>query len=305
MRTRLLTYLILFFSVINTFGQVMTITPVSLFDRALPYYNPAATGKEEALTANLFYNNTTGFQGTPSTLFFTANAPLNNLKMALGVKLEHKSVGAHNFTGIFFNYAYRLQLGANKLSLALEGGIYSGSLNLPSGRDEAYDHALDENITSSTLPNFGVGALYYGKRYWISLSVPRILGIKAKESGGFGLKVAEVARDYILAGGGNFSIDEDFGIEPAALILYNPGVKMKVLVNAMAAYKERYKAGIGYKTSGTIVFALAFDINRQASLAYSYDFNMGEQSNYFKGAHEIHLRYTFGYKVNATNPRGF
>ena len=305
MRMHLLTYLVLILGVASTFGQDITIAPLSLFDRALPYYNPAATGKEEALTANLFYNNhTTGFPGAPSTLFFTAHAPLNNLKMALGVKLEHKSVGANNFTGIFFSYAYRLQLGTNTLSLALEGGIYSGSLDLLTGRDAAYDHALDENITSSTLPNFGVGALYYSKRYWISLSVPRLLGIETKESGEFGLKVAGAARDYILAGGGTFAINEDFGIEPSALFIYNPGL-MKMNVNAMAVYKDKYKAGLGYKTVGAIVFALAMDINRQTSLAYSYDFNIGKLSNLSRSSHEIHLRYTFGYKVNATNPRGF
>jgi type IX secretion system PorP/SprF family membrane protein len=304
MRIRFLTYLILLLGIADLFGQ--QIAPISLFDRAISYYNPAATGKEEALTANLFYNNhTSGFPGAQSTLFFTAHAPLKNYKMALGVKLEHESVGARNYTGFFFNYAYRIQMGANKLSLALEGGIYSGSLDLLIGRDEAYDYALDESSTSSTLPNFGVGALYYGKRYWISLSVPRILGQEAKESGGLGLKVADVARDYILAGGGKIGINDDFDIEPSALIMLNPGVKTKVLVNAMAVYKDRYKAGLGYKSIGVVVFALAFDINRQTSLAYSYDFNTGKLANLSRSSHEIHLRYTFGYKVNAANPRGF
>lgn len=304
MKIPLLIYLMILLGVADAIGQ--QIAPISLFDRAISYYNPAATGKEEALTANLFYNNhTTGFPGAQSTLFFTAHAPLKNYKMALGVKLEHESVGARNFTGFFFNYAYRIQLGANKLSLALGGGIYSGSLDLLTGRDEEYDYALDENNTSSTLPNFGVGALYYGNRYWVSLSVPRLLGQEVKESGGFGIKVADVERDYILAGGGKFGINEDFDIESSALIMYNPGVKMKVLINAMAVYKDRYKAGVGYKSSGVIVFALAFDINRQTSLAYSYDFNIGKLANLSRSSHEIHLRYTFGYKVNAANPRGF
>jgi type IX secretion system PorP/SprF family membrane protein len=303
MRKLLLAYLVVLL-VNNTFGQ--QIAEVSLLDWTLPYYNPAATGKEEALTANLFYRNEiTGFDGSPSNLFFTANAPLKNYKMALGINLEHESVGARNRTGIFFNYAYRMQLGTNKLSLALKGGIYTGSIDLPDLREEGYDQAFDENNASSIIPNFGVGALYYGKLYWISLSVPCIFGDESKESGEFGLKVTDVARDYILAGGGNFGINEDFSIEPSVLLMYNSGIKMKLYINTMFAYKQRYKIGIGYKSVKALIFALAFDINRQTSIAYSFDFNMGEQSDYFKNAHEIHLKYTFGYKVNATNPRGF
>lgn len=304
MRKHLLTYLIVVLGIADAFGQ--QIADISLLDRALPYYNPAATGKEEALTASMFYRNkATGIKGTPSYLFFTANAPLKNYKMALGINLEHESIGARNLTGIFFNYAYRMQLGANKLSLALKGGIYTGSIALVNLRDEEYDKAFDENNTTSIIPNFGVGALYYGDLYWISLSVPRIFSNEAKESGELGLKVANVARDYILAGGGNFGISEDFSIEPSALLMYNSGTKMKIFINTMVAYKQRYKVGIGYKSVKALIFALAFDINRQTSIAYSYDFNMSEQSNYFKNVHEIHLKYTFGYKVNAANPRGF
>lgn len=303
MRKLLLTYLILLLGVASTLGQ--QISAISLFDRALSYYNPAATGKEEALTASLFYrNHITGFEGAPSTLFFTANAPLKNYKMALGINLEHESIGSRNFTGFFFDYAYRMKLGTNTLSLALQAGVYTGSIDLVTLRDES-DIVWSENNTSSILPNFGVGALYYGKLYWISLSVPRLLGYETKESGEYGIKVADVARDYILAGGANVRISQDFGIEPSAFFNYNSGLEFKFIVNAMAVYKERYKVGLGYRSTKAMIFALAFDINRQTSLAYSYDLNFAPLSNLSSSSHEIHLKYTFGYKVNAANPRGF
>lgn len=306
MRKFLLTYMTLVLGIAGTFGQQMTMNAISLFDRALPYYNPAATGMEEALTANLFYrNHWTGMEGTPSTLFFTANAPLRNPKVALGVKLEHNSHGSQNYTGFYFDYAYRISLGANKLSLALEGGIYSGSQDLLTTREDEFDRALNENNNSFILPNFGVGALYYGKMYWISFSVPRLLGYESKESGEYGIKVAGVGRDYILSGGASPNISGDFGIEPAAYFRYNPGQKFLFMINAMGVYKERYKAGIGYRSSGALIFALSFNINRQISLAYSYDLSIGELTNLSSSSHEIHFQYTFGYKVNATNPRGF
>lgn len=303
MRKLLVTYLIIILGAASTFGQQISV--VSLFDRALPYYNPAATGKEEALTASLFYrNHITGMEGAPSTLFFTANAPLKNLNMAVGVNLEHESIGSRSFTGFFLDYAYRIKMGANTLSLALEAGIYTGSIDLVTLRDPT-DIVWSEDNISSILPNFGVGALYYSKSYWVSLSVPRLLGYETKESGEFGIKVADVARDYILAGGGKFRINEDFAVEPSAFLSYNSGAPLLVMVNAFATYKERYKAGVGYRSTKVMIFAIAFDVNRQTSLAYSYDLNLAPMSTLSSSSHEIHLKYTFGYKVNAANPRGF
>jgi type IX secretion system PorP/SprF family membrane protein len=305
MKRYLLIYLALILGIAGTFGQQMTLVPISLFDRALPYYNPAATGMEEALTASLFYrSHITGMEGAPSALFFTANAPLKNYRMALGVKLEHESVGSRNFTGFFFDYAYRMRLGSNTLAFALEGGIYSGSIDLVTLRDPS-DLTWSENTSSSILPNFGVGALYYGKIYWISFSVPRLLGYETKESGEYGIKVANVERDFIFAGGGRIKLNEDFDIEPSALMLFNPGTKLKYNINALGVYRQRYKAGIGYKSIQALVFILTFDINRQTSLAYSYDLNLAPMSNLSSSSHEIHFQYTFGYTVNANNPRGF
>ncbi len=305
MRKLFITYLLFWVFIAASYGQEQ-ISAISLFDRALPYYNPAATGKEEALTAGLFYRNQwAGYDAAPSTLFFTANAPLKNPKVALGVKLEHESTGSTNYTGFFFDYAYRVQLGANKLSLALEGGIYSLSQDVVTLRDGQFDRAMNENNSSSILPNFGVGALYYGKSYWISFSVPRLLGFESKESGEYGIKVSGVNRDYVLAGGGTLRINSNFGIEPSAFINYNSGLELRYVANVMAVYKERYKAGLGYRSEGAMIFALAFDINRQISLAYSYDLFFGDVANISSSSHEIHFQYTFGYKVNAANPRGF
>lgn len=307
MKKLLFTYLVFLFFGVNSSGQQINIDPVSFFDRALPYYNPAGTGMEEALTANLFYRNRwTGFESAaPSTLFFTANAPLKKQSMALGVKLEHRSHGAQNYTGIYFDYAYRIQLGSGKLSMALEGGIYSGSIDNLSVRDDEFDQALNDNNNSFILPNFGVGGLYYSKFYWISISVPRLLGYESKESGESGIKVAGVARDYILAGGASVSINNDFDVEPSAFFKYNSGEEFLYMINAVGVYKNRYKAGLGYKSFKALAFLLAFDANRQLSIAYSFDLNFEPVSSLGKTSHEIHLRYTFGYNVTAADPRGF
>ena len=74
----------------------------------------------------------------------------------------------------------------------------------------------------------------------------------------------------------------------------------------MGIYKSAYKAGLGFRLHDAIIMVVGYQLNRQFSLAYSYDLTVARELNdYSSGSHEINLNYKFGYKVNASNPRGF
>ncbi|MGD2034849.1 MAG: PorP/SprF family type IX secretion system membrane protein, partial [Bacteroidales bacterium] len=118
--------LLLLISSFAAYSQQMSV--VTLFDQNLTYLNPAATGNQEVLTAGFYYRSSwTGFDGAPSSQFFSVHAPLKNPRVALGVMLEHEGIGSTNYTGVYFNYAYRFYLGTGKLSLGLKLGVNNGS----------------------------------------------------------------------------------------------------------------------------------------------------------------------------------
>jgi hypothetical protein len=58
-------------------------------------------------------------------------------------------------------------------------------------------------------------------------------------------------------------------------------------------------------TENVAVGILQLQLNPQIMFGYSYDYPVGALSNYSKGSHEVVLRYEFGYKVTAANPRYF
>ena len=286
--------------------------PVSLFEENLTYYNPGSTGNQDVLAANFFYRaQWIGFSdGTSSTQVFCAHAPLRDPSAAMGVQVEHDVLGISNYTGLFVQYAYRLKLGSNRLSFGLRGGVTSLSQGKVTLRDNP-DQAFDEDNQTSYIPNFGVGILLSGKRYWAGVSVPRLFGFKHQESGMYTMDPDFTGYEFFVTGGGKLPAGPNFSVEPSALVAYSKSYTlpypMRLTLLGMAVYKQTVKAGFGFRLGDAVFLALGYQLNRQFSLGYSYDFTTGKilANASSSGSHEIHIGYKFGYKVNASNPRGF
>jgi len=289
---------------LNLFSQ--EISEVSLFEQNQTYYNPGSIGNQEVLAANFFYRaQWIGFSdGTPSTQVFCAHAPLRDPSVAMGVTLEHDALGSINYTGFYVHYAYRLTLGGNKISFGLKGGITSLSQDRISLRDNP-DPLFDEDNQTSYVPNFGVGILFYGRQYWAGISVPRLFGYKHYSSGYYGMDPDIANYEYVIMGGGRFPIGSTLSIDPSAMVIFSTRYDFRLTLMGTAVYKKAYKAGIGFRLGEAVFLAIGYQLNRQFSLGYSYDFNIGETYTYASGSHEINIGYKFGYKVNASNPRGF
>jgi type IX secretion system PorP/SprF family membrane protein len=271
-------------------------------------YNPGATGNMEVFVADFSYRQQwVKFDvAPPSTQVLCAHAPLKNPKVAMGILVDHDASGGSGYTGIFLNYAYRVNLGMNKLSLGLKGGITNGSQNNVE-LEQNPDPTFSDNNKTYYVPNFGVGALYYGKKYWAGVSVPLLFIYETKKSDGYKISQDFSQIQYILSGGASLSVNPELKIDPAALLIYCPSLPSSFTANVSASYRNTYIAGLGYRngTSTALIFLLGFNVNRQFSLGYSYDFNMGDLKKQTLGSHEINILYKFGYQVNAANPRQF
>lgn len=270
------------------------------------YFNPGATGNLEVLSATfLIHHVANDFPGKPSTQAFSVHAPLKNPAVAMGVMLEHDSHGLTTETGIHLNYAYRLSLGSGKLSLGLRLGIVNGSQIFD--QEDSFDPSLDEDNYKYTLPNAGFGVLFTSSNYWVGLSVPRLLGNKSNSEGENQIDFSVYRNEYYISAGGLFNVSSNVGIEPSLLVNYNK--TPRIVINSLVVYKNIYKAGLGYSNKNSIMFLLGYNINRQLNFGYCYNLKVGANSVEYGNTpdtdHEVYLQYKFGYKVNASNPRGF
>jgi hypothetical protein len=113
--------------------------------------------------------------------------------------------------------------------------------------------------------------------------------------------------EYYFGGGGKIALPAEFMLEPSVLMAFSSVNPFKLTINAIGMYKNSIRAGLGFRNGygQAIILHIGYNVNRQLALAYSYDINTGKLSGYTSGSHEINIQYKFGYKVTASNPRGF
>ncbi len=270
--------------------------------------NPAFAGSQEAVSATFQYRNQWfGFPDAPKSRILSIHAPVNHSRMGLGLLLSRNTLGIYKETTILGNYAYRHEFSEGTLALGLGFGIIARhvSWNELQAAD-AGDALLTDNLVSSVLPDFSLGAYYYAKNYFIGISLPLFLShVPDENTGNYKLKNDFSNYTYFLQGGYEAEISTFIKILPAVLVRYHPNARLQADYIVQVGLKDRIRAGLGYRSSRMMVGMLQAQINEQLRIGYSYDFDFSKTGHYKNGSHEIVLGYIFKYSRDVAGPRQF
>ncbi len=268
--------------------------------------NPAYTGSREALSLSLLYRKQwVGFEGSPETKTFSAHAPLKNDRVALGLMVFNENFAATSYTSAFANYAYRIRLGAGKLSFGLKAGIQSVKESYNKVRTiDPNDPAFETMSGSGIVPNFGIGAYYYTNNYYAGISIPSLLSI-TRSGDSYSVYNDFANYSYDFTAGILLAATPNFKLKPSVLVKYQSGTVLYDFNTNFIFLDDRLWVGASYRVNQAVIGMLEFQINNQLRLGYSYDYTLGEISRYNNGSHEIMLRYEFSYTVKSFNPRYF
>jgi hypothetical protein len=100
-----------------------------------------------------------------------------------------------------------------------------------------------------------------------------------------------------------------FKFKPSVLVNYSLQETKKLSqfdINGNFILADLIWAGASWRTTEEVVVGiLQVQLNTQLMLGFSYDYPIGRMNSYSKGSSEFILRYEFGYKVSAANPRYF
>ncbi len=296
-------YLILILSFICLLTEAQQFSLPSQVQRNYLYVNPAFAGIYNVTVASLMNRSKKiGLDGVLSYQNFEFQAPLKKQSVALGFQARHEKIGASNNNEFFLDYCHRIKMGNSRLCFGIKAGVISKSLDEITLFD-ADDPAFAS--TSAMIPNFGVGISVYHKKYFAGISIPYLLGAVYGSDGNTKINHDVNKYNFIATAGGKIQINNDITLEPNGTFVYSALLKPQFSLIANMNLKNRYVAGIGYRSSEAICVDAGFYFNRQFSIMCSYDFNIGKSEPYSKGSYEFGLLYYFGYQVNAVNPRDF
>jgi type IX secretion system PorP/SprF family membrane protein len=274
--------------------------------------NPAYAGSRGSLSAFLSYRlQWTGIKGAPVFQSLSLNAPMKNDKVGLGLMAQFMQFGFTKSQSIYASYAYHIKLGNGKLSFGLKGGFdrsntdYSGILT-----NTKNDPVFLANDKPYFLPNVGAGIYYFSDKLFGGFSIPAFLSYK-KNTSTSSVEVHHSIREYdlIFSGGGLITFSETFKFKPSVLIDYSLEKTKRLTqfdINGNFIIGDLIWVGGSWRTSEQVVVGiLQVQLNPQFMFGFSYDYPVGRMNSYSKGSSEFILRYEFGYKVSAANPRYF
>jgi type IX secretion system PorP/SprF family membrane protein len=275
--------------------------------------NPAYAGSRGALSAFLSYRmQWLGIDGAPVFQTASLNAPMKNDKVGLGLMAQFMKFGFTKSQSIYASYAYHIKLGKGKISFGLKGGFdrsnidYSGIL-----LTDQSDPAFTSTDKPYFLPNVGAGIYYFSEKLFAGISVPSFLSYRKNTSTGSVESYHSFNNyDLIFSGGGLIVFSEAFKFKPSVLIDYSLDKTRKLTqvdINGNLIIGDLIWVGGSWRTTEHVaVGILQVQVNPQLMFGFSYDYPVGNMSlNGSGGSMEFILRYEFGYKVSAANPRYF
>lgn len=258
--------------------------------------NPAYAGSAERLSMVAIHRaQWVNFEGAPVTQSLTAHSPLRWENISAGGSVINDQHGPVKQTAVYADISYRILFAKSKLSFGLKTGmnLYSANLLDLNPLLEG-DVAFVNNISTRALPNFGFGAMWYSKRWYVGLSAPRLLQNKLIDG-----DIPDFANNQerihgFLVAGYVWDISFYTKFKPTIMLKALNGSPPGVDVTANFLLYDKFWIGAMYRWNDAVGVLVQYEVNNKLKFGYSYDYIISDIGRYSSGSHELMIGYDFG-----------
>ncbi len=249
------------------------------------------------------------FKGHPSTQTFSFQSPLKSDNVGIGLNMIVDKVGLEKKLSVNIDYSYKILLSEiTSLRFGLKGGFTNYSNNLlmyEQYPDLIPDGAFQTNIENKFMPNFGFGLYLSSEKYYLSLSLPRIIE-NNYQSNVTNFTTKSEVRQFYFAGGAIYKIAENIQFKPTFMTKTVVGTPFQYDLSANFLLAEKFWIGGMYRSGDAFGVIAQWIVNNNLRFGYAFDFTTTELQNYHNGIHELMISYEFNYsKRRYTSPRFF
>ena len=270
--------------------------------------NVAYAGYYDYLTAGLLHKSQwVGWENAPTWQELEIQSPLKNASNAISMTYSMENFPTRNKTQkIKAGYTYIIKMSSFKTAFGLGLGVNYRTNNVLATRDVG-DPAFADEKMSYIIPQAAFGVAFYNEKFHAGLSVPEFFGIAADENGDYTPDMSFSDLLFKITGGYNYNLQlggTEAALSSDMMLLYSQSF-FQIDINTIATINNSIIAGLGYRLEDAAYIVLGYKINRQFSVAYSYDYNYGLKEYSVTGSHVIGLVYDLNYIVKTANPRPF
>lgn len=265
--------------------------------------NPAYAGNRDALSViGLHRSQWAGVDGAPETQTLSIHSPLRNEKVGLGLSVINDNIGYENYTYIYGDFSYTINLSSNTtLSFGLKGGF--SYYNIEEELLNIEDPFFNGDTFNRWTPNFGAGLYLSSQDWYIGLSAPKFINNDNNELSDY---VALEQVHYYLTGGYVFDLSENTKLRPTTLLKYTDGAPLSVDISSTFIFNEKFYLGANYRIDDAIGAFADFQVLPNFRVGYGYEYTLSDLQPYSSGSHEILLIYELRMKnTKYKSPRFF
>ncbi len=241
-----------------------------------------------------------GVNDAPTTSLVNFEWVSDKRNSIFGGHIVNDQTGKIGQTGIYGQYAYRLNLGKRTdqtLSIGLTAGVvqYSAQLSQIQFFDIEEQPLTDDNFI---YPDFGMGIFYhYSDKYYAGFSMPQTFSLETRfETRDKSFAFDRTQHLYFVAGGYYqvtwFGNETSF-VEPSVWIKYVPNAPLTIDLNARYQISELIWAGLG--------LASGFGDETSSRLNLEAGVILGEQINLTKGQLKLGMAFDLPFTGGLNN----
>jgi type IX secretion system PorP/SprF family membrane protein len=271
--------------------------------------NPAYAGSKDILSMMVVSRNQwVSMPGAPVTRSFAMHSPIKGQQMGLGFSFLSDQVGPVKQTGVYFDYSYTLSFSNQRsLSLGLKAGVNffeAGIADLTT--NDPNDPVFANDINRNFLPNFGVGAFYFTPKYYIGLSIPKLIENKINKNDVSTQSISKEQMHIFFMAGYVFDINRIVKFKPSILTKYVKNAPVSLDMTGTFLFYERFGLGAMYRVGDSFGGLVQIQTTNQLKIGYSYDLPINKLGAFNSGTHEIMVTFDFDFgRGRVRSPRYF
>lgn len=255
--------------------------------------NPAYAGSTESAELVLgLRSQWAGVEGAPesqSAIFGTSVGK----KVGLGLSILNDRTFIENQTWIAVDVSYHIKLNdGNLLYFGLKGSANSydantqGLLTYGVGQDGTL-----MDFESRFTPNVGAGVYLKNDRYFVSISVPKLLTPdRLQERDGNAFLGTDRMHGY-LSGGYDFLLSKSLELQTMGMLRYVDSSPLSYELTTIFDFNRKFNLGASYRFSESVSGLFMFKINSGFNIGYAYETALEKPIDGLDSAtHELFMR---------------
>lgn len=275
------------------------------FDNML-FVNPAYAGSNGMLNMTALHREQwIGFDGAPRSTTFSIHSPTSYESVGLGLTAVNDMAGPLRQSMVYgdFSYTLRFKNSKSKLAFGAKAGFNAINVNrevLVTTLEN--DPKLSQNTRNNINPNFGFGVYYHNPKFFVGLSVPKLI-----ERAYDNLSSTNLERRHLFGIiGGIIDLNAEWKFRPTAQLKMTTGAPVSIDISAAGIYQDKIWIGAMYRWNAAAGAFFQFQLNPQFRIGLACDFGVTRINKYNTGTFEVMLSYDFSFKKDGVrSPRYF